>query len=254
MSFWTWLRSPANRRGQILDLLVFLANLFLLGRFTNLLQSLGHGFATNEDLAARRLSPIILAAFGVYTMGAILKRAPLHARVAALPSPNYAGCLFVGWISLHLTLSILGASFIAAGFDAVPKGVLVVAVILLSTLPTIFVTRVIFRPKALAAISAWRKSWPTELAADLLIGAAVILLTIMWNIWFSELFFVTWPGHTFGDKLFGAALAAVAFALFYVTPRFIFLIEDFNRWTTWATIGLTLAPLVGRILFGSGSQ
>jgi hypothetical protein len=250
MSFWTWLRSPANRRGQILDLLVFLANLFLLGRFTNLLQRLGQGFSANDDFAALRLSLIILAAFGAYALGAILKRAPLHARGPSLPSPDYAGCLFIAWISLHLTLSILGACFIAAGFDAAPKGVLVITVVLLSTLPTIFVTRVIFRPKKLPEIPAWRKSWPMELTADLLIVAAVILLTVMWNIWFSGLFFVTWSGSTFGDKLFGAALASVAFALFYVTPRFLFLIEDFNQWTTWATIALTLAPLVGRILFG----
>jgi hypothetical protein len=251
MSFWTWLGSPVKHRGHLLDLLVFLANLFLLGPFTNLLQRLGHGFATNDDLAARRLSLIILAAFAAYTLGAILKRPPLHERVAALPSPEYAGCLYSAWLSLHLTLSILGASFIAAGFDIMPKGLPVVAVILLSTLPTIFVTRVIFRPRKLAEMRAWRRKWPMELLADSLIVAAILLLTIMWNIWFSGLFFVTWSGHTFGDRLFGAALAAVAFALFYVTPRFLFLIEDFNRGTTWATISLTVAPLVGRILLGN---
>ncbi len=52
MSFWTWLRSPANRRGQIMDLLVFLANLLVLGRFTNLLQRLGHGFANRAHARA----------------------------------------------------------------------------------------------------------------------------------------------------------------------------------------------------------
>lgn len=231
-----------------MDLLVFLANLFLLGPFANLLQRLGHGFSTNENAAARRLSGVVLTAFVAYTLGAILKRAPLHARVAALPTPGYAGCLFIAWISLHLSLSILGASLIAAGLDAVPKGIPVVAMILLCTLPTIFVTRVIFRPKKLGEVPAWRKKWPMELLADVLIVSAVIMLTIMWNIWIADLFFVTWPGHSFGDKLFGAALAAGAFALFYVTPRFLFLIEDYNRWITWATIGLTLAPVVGRIL------
>ena len=231
-----------------MDLLVFLANLFLLAPFTNLLQRLGHGFANNENDAARGLSWVVLMAFLTYTLGAILKRAPLHARVAALPNPDYAGCLLIAWVSLHLSLSILGASLIAAGFDAAPKGIPVLLVILLSILPTAFVVRVIFRPKKLAEIPAWRKTWPMELLADLLIVAAVIMLTIMWNIWIAGLFFVTWPGHTVGDKLFAAALAAGAFALFYVTPRFLFLIEDFNRWVTWATIGLTLAPLVGRIL------
>lgn len=254
MSFWTWFQSPAKHRGHLLDLLVFLANLFLLGPFTNLLQRLGQGFATNDDLATRRLSLIILAAFAAYMLGAILKRAPLHARVAALPSPGFAGCLYLAWVSLHLTLSILGASFIAAGFHALPKGISLIAMILLGMLPTIFVTRVVFRPKKLAEMPAWRKKWPMELLADLLIIAAVILLTIIWNIWVSGLFFVTWNGHTFADKLFGAALAALAFALFYVTPRFLFLIEDFNRWTTWATIALTLAPLVGRILLGTTAQ
>ncbi len=233
-----------------MDLLVFLANLFVLGRFTNLLQRLGHGFASDDNVAALRLSFIVLAAFSAYTLGAILKRAPLHARVGMLPNPDYAGCLFVAWLALHLSLSIFGATFIAAGFDAAPKAVPILAVVLISTLPTIFVTRVVFRPKKLAEIAAWRKSWPMELFADILIVAAVILVTIMWNVWFAGLFTNTWNGQTIGDKLFAAALASVAFALFYVTPRFLFLIEDFNQWTTWATIALTLAPLVGRILFG----
>lgn len=233
-----------------MDLLVFLANLFLLAPFTNFLQRLGHGFASNNEAAARGLSWVVLIAFVAYMLGAIIKRAPLHVRVGALPNPDYAGCLFIAWISLHLSLSILGASLIAAGFDAAPKGIPVLLVILLSVLPTFFVSRVIFRPKKLATIAAWRKKWPIELLADGLIVSAVIMLTIMWNLWIANLFFVTWPGATLGDRLFGAALAAGAFALFYVTPRFLFLIEDFNRWITWATIGLTLAPLVGRILLG----
>jgi len=249
MSFWSWLKTQ-NHRGQAMDLLVFLANLFLLAPFTNLLQRLGQGFMSNDSAAARGLSWVVLTAFMAYLLGAILKRAPLHARVAALPNPDYVGCMLVAWVSLHLSLSILGASLVAAGFNAAPKGIPLMLVILLSTLPTIFVIRVVFRPKKLAEIPAWRKKWPMELLADVLIVSAVIMLTIMWNIWISGLFFVTWPGHTFGDKLFGAALAAGAFALFYVTPRFLFLVEDFNRWLTWATIGLTLAPIIGRILLG----
>src|SRR5262245_7171659 len=254
MSFWTWLKSPANHRGHILDLLVFLVNLFLLGPFTNLLQRLGQGFTSNDNLASQELALSILAAFASYTLGAILKRPPLHERVGVLPSPDYAGCLYVAWISLHLSLCILGASLIASSFDQLPKGLPVIAMILLSTLPTIFATRLVFRPKNLASMPAWRKHWVMELYADVLIGAAVILLTVIWNIWISGLFFVTWPGHTLGDKLFGAALAAGAFALFYVAPRFMFLIEDFNRWPTWATIGLTLAPLVVRILLGAPAR
>ncbi len=254
MSFLTWLKSPANHRGQILDLLVFLVNLFLLGPFINLLQRLGQGFSANDNVAAQQLALIILAAFVAYTIGAILKRPPLHERRCSIPSPDYAGCLYIGWVSLHLSLCILGAAVIAASFDWMPKAFPVMAMILLSTLPTIFATRLVFPPKKLESMPAWRKHWVIELYADLLIAAAVILLTVIWNIWISELFFANWPGATIGDKLFAAAMAAGAFALFYVTPRFMFLIEDFNRWPTWATIGLTLAPLVGRILLGEAKS
>jgi cytochrome c biogenesis protein CcdA len=250
----SWLWSPVNRRGQILDLLVFLANLFLLGPFGRLLDRLGAGFNANENAAAQQLALIILAAFISYTVGAMLKRAPLHARVKSLPSPGYAGCLFLGWISLHFTLSILGAALIAASFDTGSKGIPVVAMIVLTTLPTFFVARVVFPPKKLEQIPAWRKSWPTELVADLLIVAAVIMLTVMWDIWIADLFTGTWEGQTFGERLFSAGLAVGAFAFFYVSPRFLFLIEDYNRRLTWATLGLTVAPLVGRILLQSPTK
>ena len=90
-----------------------------------------------------------------------------------------------------------------------------------------------------------------ELVADLLIVSAVIMLTIMWELWIAELFTGNWKGQTFGDRLFGAGMAVGAFAFFYLSPRFLFLIEDFNRRLTWATIALTVAPLIGRILLGA---
>jgi hypothetical protein len=93
-----------------------------------------------------------------------------------------------------------------------------------------------------------------ELVADLLIVAAVIMLTVMWDIWIADLFTGTWEGQTFGERLFGAGLAVGAFAFFYISPRFLFLIEDYNRRLTWATLGLTVAPLVGRILLQSPTK
>ena len=90
-----------------------------------------------------------------------------------------------------------------------------------------------------------------ELLADLLIVSAVIMLTIMWDLWIAELFTSNWKGQTFGDRLFGAGMAVGAFAFFYLSPRFLFLIEDFNRRLTWATLALTVAPLIGRILLAA---
>jgi hypothetical protein len=248
----SWLWSPVNRRGQILDLLVFLANLFLLGPFARLLAGLGAGFTANDKTASQKLALIILGAFVSYTLGAMLKRAPLHAR-RSLPNPGYGGCLFLAWISLHITLSILGGAFIVSSFDPASKSVGVIAMTLLCTLPTFFVARVVFAPKKLEMIPTWRKSRLMELVADLLIVAAVVMLTIMWDIWFADIFTGTWPGETFGQRLIAAGLALGGFAFFYISPRFLFLIEDFNQKLTWATMGMTVAPLVGRILLETPS-
>ncbi len=237
----------ADHRGQSLDLLVFFANLLLLGPFSDGLRSRGPAFVANDDAADRRLGTAVLAALVAYMFGALLKRAPLHARVSALPSPGDAGCLFVGWAALHLVLSIVAAASVVVSFDAAPKVARVVAMVVLSTLPTAFAARVVIRPKDLGDIAAWRKTWPMELVADLMIGAAVLLSTFLWNTSVSE-FFMTWTGHTFGNRLFGAVLAAGGFAMFYVAPRLLFLIEDHDRWTTWVMIGLTLAPLLGHML------
>ena len=250
----SWFQAAGKHRGQILDLLVFVANLTLLGRFTNWLQRLGQGFSANDDLSARKLALIILTAFWAYTFGAFLKRAPLHARLRALPNPDFAGCLFVAWIALHLSLSIFGATLIAASFDAAPKGIPLIIVIVLSTVPTIFAARVVFRPATLATMPSWRKVWPMELLADVCIVFAVILLTIVWNLWIAGIFTHTWAGEGFGEKLFATGMAAGAFALFYLAPRFLFLIEDYDQKMTWATIALTFAPLVGRILFGAPTR
>jgi hypothetical protein len=238
----------ARHRGQLLDALVLLANLLLQAPFALLLQP-GPDVATTDDAAARWLGAIVLAALLAYTLGAVLKRAPLHARVPALPDPAHAGCLFVGWVGLHLVLSILGAAAVVVGFAAAPKALLVVAMIVLCTLPTLFAARVVLRPGNLGNIPAWRQAAAMEWAADLLIAVAVVLATLTWNVWGAELF-ATWTGPTFPDKLIAAALAAASFAMLYVTPRFLFLIEDHDRWTTWATIALTPAPLLGRMLIG----
>src|SRR5688500_5995805 len=131
MNISSWL---GRHRGHVLDVLVFLANLFLFGVVARWLGKLGAGFTANDDAAARRLAFIILAAFICYTAGAILKRAPLHERRKSLPSPSYAGCLFLGWISLSLALSIFGAAIVAVGLEHAPQGVPLVFVILLRLL------------------------------------------------------------------------------------------------------------------------
>jgi hypothetical protein len=119
--------------------------------------------------------------------------------------------------------------------------------IVLSVLPTAMAVRLLVRPKPSSLQTGWRTHPLREGLADLLIGAAVLLSTWFWHAHLSELFFADFPGASFGDRLLGSMLAAGAFAMFYVAPRFLFLLEDHARWGTWVSIGSTLVPLLVRM-------
>lgn len=237
-----------RHRGQLLDGLVILANLLLQEPFDKLLQPRPE-VATTGGAAARLVGAIMLAAMVLYTIGAILKRAPLHARVPDLPSYSDAGCFYVGWVALHVVLSTLGAASVMAGFGGVPEPLLVTGGVVLWTLPTVFAARVVLRPRNLAAVPAWRKAAMTEWMADLLITLAIIPCTLVWNVSVADIL-DTFTGPTFADKLVAAVLAAGSFAILYVTPRFLFLVEDHGRWLTWVTVMATPLPMLGRMLLG----
>jgi hypothetical protein len=190
---------------------------------------------------------ILLAALLAYTLGVALKRAPFQARVTALDAPAHAGCLCAAWLVLHLALSIFAAAFCVAEAPEVPLALRVAAMIALSVLPTAMAVRLLVRPSRSTTLARWRIHPLTEGGADLLIGAAVLLGTWFWNEQVAGLFYADFPGASLGDRLIGAVLATGSFAMFYVAPRFLFLLENHARWGTWISMGAAVLPMLARI-------
>ena len=45
-------------------------------------------------------------------------------------------------------------------------------------------------------------------------------------------------------------LVTVPFAMFYLAPRLLFLVEDYRSRWTWLSVLLVMVPLAGRIILG----
>jgi hypothetical protein len=246
---WDRLRGIRNWRGKALDAVVFVANYFMYEPLTRLLRRLGQGFTANDDRAARQLSWLLLATFAAYVAGALLKRAPLQARLGSAGHPDFAGCLILAWVAMHITLSILGFITILVGFNAGdPKMPQMCGLLIASLVPTAAVGYALKRPTK--PLAGWRAHWLMELLADLLISSAVVVASIIWTQWMAGVFTANAASLDLGAKIFGAGLLALAFALFYLAPRFIYLAEDYRSRLTWLFIALAISPSVLRLFFG----
>lgn len=238
-------RRLTHWRGQILDILVFVVNFFVAERLTSLLQYLGGGFNSNNDHIARQFGWFIVSLFAIYSLGAWLKGPGLQKRLAH----DVSGGLVFIWGVLHYALTLIALTLIAASLNLdTEKPGRICGIFILAAIPTYFVGRAVVAPSQILA--AVRRHWLVELLADVLLMSAITIFSMIWGLWLAGIFSAHTNGETLGLKIFSLFMAAFAFGLFYLTPRFIYLAEDYrNKWT-WATIGLAMLPLVLRIFLG----
>ena len=230
-------------RGQIFDAFVLLANLFLVGPLTELVRAT-KGF---HPLFGFLLIFAVLA----YSAGAWLKRDPLQARLAKRTGETamvFYVLLFVLFV-MHLGLFIACLSF---ALEILNEGGLwawagtetaAAAAMVLGLLPTIYALRA-FLPLR-HEVSSDKESAPIELIADFAIYLALIVLLAWWNGVFVEMT-VTLPPQHWAMEILLSLLMLVPFAMFYLAPRILFLVEDYRRPSSWLTIALAVMPLVWR--------
>lgn len=249
-----------SNRGILFDLLIFLANVFLMHLLT----------ANFIELASRANSGDTLAAFGVFLfclgifilppLGAILKRPHFHKRRKLINKDagevdNVAlGCLFNPVMFFCLNIVIMAAlnAFILqavyGGKD--PGGNVFVPMVFSGLIFTIVQTWLVYRyftPPKREPKTAFFRSHTSELLADLFIFLNMILFQVMWNIFgMIEMGPIT-DVTDFLGRLFLLSFIAL---LIYFPPRIFFLAEDIRRPITWLTILLANSPVIFRMLFG----
>lgn len=252
-----------ENRGLLLDIVVFVLNLFLMQRLTGYVFDV-FGFANEGDPLAQ--FTLVLACVAMYVLpaaGAVLNRWHFHqrrkkqgdTREVGMDSP-LGGCVFnpIFYFCLNLVLvSVLvaAAGQFLFGRKGMDDGTVFVPMIFGGLFLTILQTYLIYRyfspPKKPPKWEFLRQP-QSEVLGDLCIFINMILFQIGWNMFsFAGLGRPSGPVEFFGRLFFFCFLAL----LIYFPPRMFYLAEDIDRGRTWLTMLLANSPVLFRLLIGT---
>lgn len=256
----TPLLAKANR-GLLLDLVVFVLNLFLMQWLTAYVVELFRHADAGEPLARFVLSIACVAMWILPPAGAVLKRWHFHQRLKAEgkridTDSNLGGCLFnpIFYFCLNLVLVsaiLTGLGEFLFGDRLLKNGALFVPLIFAGLIFTIFQTFLIYRyfsaPKR-PPRNEFLRHPESEMLGDIFIFTNMIMFQIAWNmLTLADL------GRPSGVVEFLGRLFFLCFIalLIYFPPRMFYLAEDINRRSTWLTMLLANSPVIVRILIGT---
>jgi hypothetical protein len=237
-----------QNRSALFDWLVFVISL-----------SLGFIFPTLKQFAAsNQFSYWMLAALLFYTVGAWLKHQPLYYRLftARKQTKKFSWILFI--ILGHWIIFMMVEQFAEPAFRYIfnlseidPKrseG----ETVLVSGLVATFVTWLVFRSggksiakKKLTAIYVFRR----EIIADLLLVVGVSILSFLFWEKGVMSFLSTKPNATIKDIWLSFGMLCIAYVLFYMPLRYLFLIEDHSDHKTWKRLLIIFGLLLLKALF-----
>ena len=251
-----------TNRGLLLDVFVFVVNVFLMRLLTKQFIDLFSQVSAEDPTAKLVLGLMFLAMWLLPAAGAVLKRWHFHQRLNArdiTEETGLAGCLFNPLFYFCLNLVITSAVIaslgeFAFGRRSLDRGAVFVPLIFGGLILTIVQTFLIYRyfsPPKKPPRSEFLRSPQSETLGDICLFLNMILFQVFWNM----LTFVD-LGHPsslleFGGRLFFLSFIAL---LIYFPPRMFYLAEDINRPRTWLTMLLANSPVIIRVLIGTGSN
>jgi hypothetical protein len=256
--------AKANR-GLLLDITVFVANIFLMRSLTRVFIAIFHEVSAENPLAKLLLGLTCLAMWVLPALGAVLKRWHFHQRLAeegkTLESQetNLAGCLFNPLFYFCLNLVITSAVITSLGEFVFGRrlldtGAVFVPLVILGLILTIVQTYLIYRyfiPPKGPPKSKFLRQPESEALGDICLFLNMILFQVVWNLLaFADL---GRPSNLldFAGRIFFLSFIAL---LIYFPPRMFYLAEDINRPRTWLTMLLANSPVIFRVLIGTNSN
>jgi len=255
-----------QNRGLLLDISIFVANVFLMRGLTGLLIDLFRQVSAENPAAKFALGVLCLCMWFLPAAGAVLKRWHFHQRLKAQgksspeePSGGLAGCLFNPIFYFCLNLVIMSAVLTGLGEfffgrALLNNGPLFISLTIAGLIFTIIQTVLIYRyfsPPKHPPQSKFLRSPQSEALGDICLFLNMLLFQLAWNLLtFAPL---GAPGSLleFAGRLFFLSFIAL---LIYFPPRMFYLAEDINRKRTWLTMLLANSPVILRVLFGADAN
>ena len=249
-----------ENRGVLLDVVVFVLNLWLMQRLTRYVIELFQ-LADTDPLAQFSLSLACVAMWILPAAGAVLKRWHFHQRLKATGKSldldsNFSGCLFnpIFYFCLNLVLVsaiLTGVGRFLFGERLLQTGAIFIPLVFAGLICTIVQTVLIYRyfsPPKQPPRHQFLREPQSETLGDVCIFVNMILFQIVWNLLtFADLGRPSGPLEFFGRLFFLSFIAL----LIYFPPRMFYLAEDIHRARTWLTMLLANSPVIIRILIGT---
>jgi len=252
-----------TNRGLLLDIVVFILNIFLMRFLTAQFIDLFNQVSAENPLAKLILGLTLAAMWILPAAGAVLKRWHYHQRRNALTLDSMdlklGGCLFnpLFYFCLNLVISSavlasLGDFFFGRrGMDSGPVFVPIIFAILILTIVQTFLIYRYFSPPKKPPKWDLLRTPQSETLGDICLFLNMILFQVFWNmLTFADL------GHPSGVVEFLGRLFFLCFIalLIYFPPRMFYLAEDIHRRRTWLTMLLANSPVIIRVLIGTSSN
>lgn len=253
-----------TNRGLLLDIVVFVGNIFLIRLLTRQFIDLFNQVSAENPQAQASLGLIFLAMWVLPAAGAVLKRWHFHRRLKDEGKTidleeTKLGCLFnpIFYFCLNLVISatvfaslgnfIFGKRGMESGAVFVP---MIFAILFLTIVQTFLIYRYFSPPKK-------PPRWPflrtpqSETLGDVFLFVNMILFQVFWNmLTFADLGYPSGITEFLGRLFFLSFIAL----LIYFPPRMFYLAEDIQRRRTWLTMLLANSPVILRVLIGTGSN
>ncbi|MEO8433413.1 MAG: hypothetical protein ABI596_00835 [Pyrinomonadaceae bacterium] len=256
-------------RGLLLDLTIFVANVFLMRLLTGLFIDLFRQVSAENPMAKLALGLACLGMWILPALGAVLKRWHFHQRLKAQGdtgesaeaklSGGLAGCLFNPLFYFCLNLVIMSAILTGLGDVIFGKallnnGPLFISLVIAGLVFTIIQTYLIYRyfsPPKKPPQSKFLRSPQSEALGDICLFLNMILFQVVWNLLTFAPLGRPSSFLEFAGRLFFLSFVAL---LIYFPPRMFYLAEDINRPRTWLTMLLANSPVILRVLLGADSD
>jgi hypothetical protein len=254
-----------TNRGLLLDIFVFILNIFLMRSLTGLFIGVFKEVDSGNPLAQLTLGLTFVAMWILPAAGAVLKRWHFHQRLKAQgktvdsEETALAGCLFNPIFYFCLNVLLTSAVLASLGtFLFGPRGTdnvtIFVPFIFIGLFLTIIQTYLIYRyfiPPKKPPKSQFLLTPQSDALGDICLFLNMMLFQVFWNM----LTFAGLP-HPSGLGEFAGRLFVLCFIalLIYFPPRMFYLAEDINRRRTGLMMLLANSPVIIRVLIGTSSN
>jgi len=249
-----------RNRGLLLDLVVFVANIFLMRTITRHFLQLFDAADKGNELAQLALLFCVILMWALPAIGASLKRWHFAKRKQSREwhDSKLGGCLFNPIFYFCLNLVLISAINAGIGQMLFPRATdtaaifipMVLGGLILTIVQTVIIYRYFSVPKK---PPQWEflKGPESDLLGDICLFLNMILFQIAWNM-FSFAGLGPPSGVTeFVGRLFFLCFLAL---LIYFPPRMFYLAEDIDRPRTWLTMLLANSPVIWHLLIGSSQS